>query len=655
MRSQPNRLPETAPKGFGGAAIDRQKPLRFRLDGRIISGFAGDTVLSAALASGVDTLGTHRSSPIGLTLRAAPAISHASLASDPQRALPMARTPAQDGAEFVTLAGKHRGGLARLFQPGRTLGMVLDDQHALDRPWRAVGASDGPNADLLVVGAGVAGMAAALAGARAGLSVILAEANPHLGGHSGLFGTLDGEDSPEESVARLAAEVGASPAITVLPSTQVFSLRTGLARAHRIETQSGAVQGRVIDIRAPRIILATGSLERLPVFPGNRLPGVVATLDAYELATRYGVWAGQSALVATSSSPAYRLAMLASDAGIAIGRIFDSRPGPASRFIEFSRAYGMVQSTDAVPERAVLARAGGTLAVHTRRSETPHSAERLLVCGGWQPDLTLWHVAGGASHWHQGHARLEALGTLDAIVLAGSAAGYFSRRGCIQSGSDAIDHLLGRERRRVDDPRIDPLYETPDGTPGVTDDDAEAAPSYLDGGDSLLLRPAPPRRRMSLPFRPRRQAGVFALSEAAHPLAVCDVAAGVDLGLIPPEAAGIVAQERVALVPLSSAEEAVAPELPDTRPDTDVPNYLRGRFGPDARLVRLRPGEPRSFDPGALVYRSSDLGTPTDAVGVVLRETPEGTVALISAAASAIALPVTVRDKGVVQARIEPI
>lgn len=656
MRPQVNRFPANTAKGFDGSQIDRGRPLHFRLDGRVISGFAGDTVLSAALATGIDTLGECRESPIGLTPRATPAISHASLASDPQRALPMARTLAQDGADYVTLGSRRSGLLARLFQPGRTLALLLDDLHALDRPWRSVAGSSGPAADLLVIGGGVAGMAAALAGARAGLSVVLAEANPHLGGHSGLFGTQDGEDSPDESMARLAAEVTASDAITTLLATRIFALRQGLARAHQVETAQGSAQGRVIDIAATHIVIAAGSLERLPIFAGNRLPGVIGSLEAYELAARYGIWPGQNTLVSTSSNPAYRLAMLASDAGIAIDRILDSRPGPASRFIAFSRAYGMVQSPGTHVGAVDIARAGGSLSVRSDRSDAQVMVtQRLVVSGGWQPDLTLWHVAGGASQWHHGHNRLEAIGSLHGIALAGSAAGYLTRRGCIQSGADAVDQLLGRPRRAVEDPKIDPLYETPDAPAGIAPSLPDAAPTYLDAGLGLLQRPAPPPARLPWPFRSRRKAGLLILSEAPQPLAVCDIAAGVDLGLIPPAAAGIVAQERVALVPLSRMDNAADEAAPPAHASDAVPVWLRGRYGRDAQRVVLVCEEPRRFDPGALIYRNADTHHPLEAVGVVLHQSDSGATALVAAQVAASGQTVTVRDKGTVQVRLRPV
>ncbi|WP_152658646.1 hypothetical protein [Devosia chinhatensis] len=51
------------------------------------------------------------------------------------------------------------------------------------------------------------------------------------------------------------------------------------------------------------------------------------------------------------------------------------------------------------------------------------SADALIVCGGWQPDLSLWHMAGGSSLWQSLRQRLEPVGNIDGIALAGSAAG----------------------------------------------------------------------------------------------------------------------------------------------------------------------------------------------------------------------------------------
>ncbi|MFD1252726.1 putative FAD-binding dehydrogenase [Devosia equisanguinis] len=657
MRHQSARLSPDSAKLLAGRAIDRSRPLTFQLDGRQISGFVGDTVLSAVLAAGIDTLGSHHEQLLGLGPHCHPPIAYAALARDGQRALPMDRTPALTGADLVTVGGARRAGLlARLFQPGRTLGLGLEDPHALDQPWRDVSGVPAAATDLLVIGGGVAGMAAALAGARAGLSVTLVEASPVLGGHSGIFGTQEGEDSPDASMSRLAADIAAQPAISVLTCSQVFALRPGKARLHQVVVDGGTAQGRVTDIDTRHIIVATGSLERLPIFAGNRLPGVIGALDAYELAARYGVWPGGSAIIATAGNAAYWLAKLASDAGISVDRIFDSRSQPNSRFIAFTKAYGIRQFPGTRPQQVVVSGDGG--AVDVRFGVEPEQTaitERLIVNGGWQPDLTLWHVAGGTSQWNGAHHRLEPVGPLDGIALAGSAAGFLTRRGCIQSGADAVDLLLGRKRQVIDDPVIDALHETPD------DDLPFALPTeteqiaYLDH-TGLLQRPGVEPKAWWHLFRRAKTPSLPALSEASQPLTIAEVSAGVSLGLVPPASAGIVAQERVALVPLTSA--AANEDMDSAAPvqAMGVPDYLVGRFGGDGIVVRLALEESRAVAIGALLYRSSDAKSPLEAIGTVLRTGPGGPLALVSAAASQSGGLLTLRDQGrAVTARVVPL
>ena len=654
MKGQPNRLAAGPSRHLTGAAIDRNQPLEFTLDGRIIHGFAGDTVLSAVLASGIDTVGLRHDAPLALSARYAPAIIPTALAGDPQQALAMERTPAIAGAEYVTLSGSRRGSMAgwlrRLTRPRASLGLDLDRALAMRIPWLTSAGVQQEPVDLIVVGGGVAGMTAAVAGAKAGLKVTLLEATPRLGGNARLFGTLEGEETPDESIARLTESIAKSDAIAVLTHAEVFAARTGAVRAHIIETSSGVASSRVIDLHAAHIVIATGSIERLPIFPGNRQPGIIGALEAFELAYHYGVWPGQSALFATVSSPAYRLAMLASDAGIAVPRIIDGRPQPQSRFIEFSKAYGITLAAGTIVASARPAAKGKGLVVTPQlamegltRTEPDLAGDRLIACGGWQPDLTLWHMAGGESRWNSVAARLEPTIGSAGVALAGSAAGYLGRRACLASGGDAIDLLLGRPRRTVEELIIDPIYETPDAPASIAIAGEEpVAPSFLDAGRRYIERPLTTRSRWPawLPFGPK-PAG-WSLADTPQPLDVADIAAGVQLGAIPASSAGIVAQERVAMVaitPAVASGDAARPPLPL------VPGFLAGRFGTDAQLWVIAPSETRTLEPGALIHRSADDTDPLAAIGVVVRTTTEATIALLAASHTGAGQTAAVREQ----------
>ncbi|MBF0680861.1 MAG: FAD-dependent oxidoreductase [Devosia sp.] len=631
MSARTHRLPADAPKGLGGA-IDRSRPVSFRLNGRTVSGFEGDSVFSALLASGVDILGSHLGQRIGLTRAAAPAIARAD-AIDPVDALPMERTPVTEGADYVTQAPRQRLAWDVVMLRGRTLGLDLDNSRALERPWLAADGRPGAADDLAIVGGGVAGLSAALTAARAGLSVALFEASAYLGGHSGLFGTQDSEERPEDAMARLSAEVTANPAVTVFLDAEVVSVRAGLLRAHRVSVEDGVARGEMIDVPAARIILATGAEERLPLFAGNRLPGVMGALESYELASRFGIWPGRSLAVATSGNCAYRLGTLARDNEIAVTAIIDARPGPSSRFIDFAKAYGIRQMTGRVPQEVRTNRSAKLLEIDIG-DEMPITAERLIVSGSWQPDLKLWHIAGGPSIWNEAHQRIEAVGGIEGIALAGSAAGYFTRQGCIQSGADAVNRLLGRKRRPFADPVIDPLYETPDSALADLGERETNAITYLDGGGALLTRPSLPPRRWYDRFRTRSEPELPALSEASQSLTLGTIAAGVTLGLVPRDSAGFVAQERVAIIPLTV--EAPSEKGPAEAAVTEgtIPKYLENRFGADAVLTIIEAEDGRRLGPGALIFGDLDNSDPMAAVGVVLRSTTTSIEALISASAA---------------------
>ncbi|KKB86624.1 hypothetical protein VW29_01265 [Devosia limi DSM 17137] len=647
MNGQPNRL-DTADRHLQGSAIDRSKPLRFRLDGRTINGFAGDSVLSAALASGIASVGLHNGSPLALSSRFAPPIA---LAQNQRLPLPMARTPAIDGAEFVSVGGNgYRAHWAkatmRLLRPSTSLDLRLDGTHRMAGPWLDAAPTSAGTADLVVVGGGVAGMAAALAAAKLGNRVTLLEAGPVLGGNARFFGSQEGEESPDASIARLSAAVAAKDAITVLLDAEVFAVRPGRVRVHVVR-HDGELTADVVEITAPRIILATGAYERLPVFPGNRLPGVIGALEAFHRADRHGVWAGRSAMLAIASSPAYRLAMLASDAGIIVQKICDARPDPQSRFIEFSKAYGIPLAAGLAPVMAETTRSGLSVTLQLAigdysRLEPAQAVETLVVCGGWQPDLSLWHLAGGQSRWNAERRRLEAVEGPEGIRLAGSAAGYLSKQACLQSGQDAVAALYNRARKPVSELLIDPIYETPDGATPMAPPRIDGPPGYLDGGLSCIAMPVDTRPgwRRLLPFA--SPLPTWSLAEQKHALAIGDVAAGVQLQAIPAESAGIVAQERSAI---HGALETVPPRAPE--PDLPlVPNYLIGRFGPHPVLWTITAAEPRALEVGGLLFVNSDQSKPHQAIGAVVRADANSAIALIGKPTIVPGEGATLREQG---------
>ncbi|HEY0919173.1 FAD-dependent oxidoreductase, partial [Devosia sp.] len=590
MSGQPDRLAAAETHKFAGTEIDRGRPLSFRLNGRVIHGFAGDTVLSAVLAAGIGEIGRKGGEPIGLGESFAPAVIAADLAGDPAAALPMERTPALPGLDLVTLGGlrRHllaRGPLARLRHwlggPGRTLDLGIDDPALLAGEWRALQPPTPVEADIVVVGGGVAGMTAAVAAAAAGDRVVLVERTPALGGNARYFGSVDNEEPPEAAIARLVEDL-ARGGVMVFTRTEAFALAGTSVHAHRVEAEGDRVVPRTLCIAAKRVVLATGALECRPAFPGNRAPGVGGATDAFRLADRYGVWPGRRTLFSTTNNFGYRLALLAKDAGVQVQRIADTRLNPQSRFIDFVKASGITLAHSLVPRAALPVRRGQAglavsfaVAIDDIHQETaPIQTDRLVVAGHWQPDLTLWLMAGGACGWNPQAHWLEARGTLAGVALAGSAAGYRNGAACMQSGIAAVAGLRGRAVPAIDDAQIDPVFESPDGQPrGVGVDRIGRYQAYLGAGSGFA------------PYGGTRQQGIPATAALRQALALDELATSVRLGELPATEAGGIAAEHC-LAPGRIADGGWRPPPAAPRPGAEpvVPAYLAGRFGAKPRL-----------------------------------------------------------------------
>lgn len=592
------RLAADAPHQFGGIELDRNKPLSFKLNGRTIEGFAGDTVLSAVLAAGIDTYGTFHDAPIGLGESFAPLVG---LKRDAP--LPMQRTPALDGLELTSVGARVRG----------PFGVPRSLRHKItaspDAGWLAMAPDVTLTADLLIVGGGVAGLAAAKSASMAGRSVILCERRPWLGGDARYFGPVGDAETPEALTNRLAGRLIGDSTATVLVRTEVLDIDGMRAIAHQVEIVDGAPRGRIVAIDAGRILLATGSTQRLPVFPGNRAPGVIPAIEAYHLAKRYGVALGPTAVVATQSNYGYRLALRLHDAGVAVARVVDTRLVPQSRFIDFAKATGLTLASGQYP---LAARPGHFSVANVGSTAAAASFEvsQLIVGGAWQPELTLWMRAGGSVRWDSARGALVATGHLPNLAVAGSSAGQASMLACANSGRAAQAQLFGEAREAIEDSETGTALETPDSPTPHASASGETL-SFLSNGATLANR---------LP------------ASQAHALSLGDVAASVELGLVTAADAGAIAEERAA-----PGADLVASDWRPASPGADsttLPAYLQHRFGDDPQRLQLRVDARRTFEIGALVYRHTDPSDPARAIGVIVETASVGGIALIDRSAA---------------------
>lgn len=630
MSASSHRLPFKPDRPYSGQLIDREKPLKFTLDGFEYEGFAGDSILSSILAEGTDTFGLIDGEPVALDERLHPPVALASDDAHPGKALATDRTPVRDGMELVSLAspnpeavtmGARIGAGWRKFRK-KDRPSLERDPHSVSPapgPWQEMQAAKMIEADLVVVGGGVAGLSAASEGLERGWRVCIVERAASVGGDASFFGGAEDKARLQGLVDDLHKMGGPEGRLRILTRTEALSLSAGIIRAHQIEANDGLPTGKVIGLKGRSIVLAPGAQERLPLFPGNRLPGVMGARAAHRFAESYGVWRGQTAVINTASSAATQVSLQAADLGISILKLTDNRAEPQSLFFEYAKAYGIslatglkVVGTEPVENRQ-LAISLGLTSESSGQSVEALTADRLLVCGGWQPDLGLWHMAGGQAIWNTDFQRLQASGEVEGIALAGFCAGASSFSDCVKSGQDAVQRLDGG-RVAVSQKNAVPEFESEDGPWPVSRQPDAGQSCFLDAGFGLTTwAPEPEKTGLAGLLNFGRRAN----SPELRALSLNEVAAKVVLGEIPAETAGIFASERcVAPAELRRHSSSPKAHTPATPPDI-LPAYLAYRFGGGEQIVTLTNAEGRGVDVGCLIFANSSDNRPEQSIGVI--------------------------------------
>ncbi|GII23892.1 2Fe-2S iron-sulfur cluster-binding protein [Planosporangium mesophilum] len=404
-----------------GGRIDRDRPLRFRFDGRDYTGYAGDTLASALLANGV-----HRTSTSIKLGR--PRGIFAAGAEEPN-ALVQVEAPFPEPMLTATTVELYDGLVARgLGGQGR---LATDPDPAR---YDAVHT----HCDVLVVGAGPAGLAAASVAAASGARVVVVDDRSEPGGS--LLGTR--EAKALDWVASVAADLHANPEVRLLTRTSAFGYYDDnyVVAVERRTNHLGASapahlsRERIWRIRARRVVLATGAHERSLAFDDNDRPGIMLAGAARTYVNRYGVLPGRRAVVLTTNDSAYAAALDLLDAGVAIAVIADLRPSVsplwterlADRGVEVLAGYGVERVVGEERVSSVVL-AGG------REFE----ADLLLVSGGWNPVGALYSQAGGKLRYDADLGSFVPDGCREAVAVAGSANGTYGLAGCLAEGTGA--------------------------------------------------------------------------------------------------------------------------------------------------------------------------------------------------------------------------
>jgi len=460
-----------------GGLIDRSRELRFSFDGKVYSGFEGDTLASALMANNVSIMGRsfkyHR--PRGV-LSAGSEEPNALVAIGAGKRhepnLPATRVMLRDSLVarsqncWPTL-NFDLGALTRFLTPILTAGFYYKTFMRPKWAWmkyeyvirRMAGLGVSPNepdpdiydkrflhCDVLVVGAGPAGLSAARTAAVFGARVILCDEDHMTGG--ALLGedvSIDGMPGHQWS-EKLTAELRAMDNVDVLTSTTVFNHSDHnylLAVSENPDTDRS--RKTLLKIRSKHLILATGSIELPQLFDGNDLPGVMLAGSVRTYIKRYAVKPGKQAVIYTNNDSAYASIPVMAKAGIAVRAVIDIRDSASEEAIKIAADLNI-----AVLYSHRISKAMGKRRVVSIEAQPVDGGNSRvfpcdLVCmaGGWTPTVHLYSQNGGKLIFDDGLATLLADKNTHSAHLAGAADGRFDLASCLQSGSDAANKALG--------------------------------------------------------------------------------------------------------------------------------------------------------------------------------------------------------------------
>ena len=471
--TQKNRL-------SSGGQIDRATSHRFVFDGKTYHGHQGDTLASALLANGVRLMGRsfkyHR--PRGVLTAGSEEPNALVELRGGARQEPNTRATTTELFDGLFAKSQNRlGSLSfdllaindrlsnfltagfyyktfmwpaafweKLYEPiiRRAAGLgslsLKDDPDVYDKGFL--------HCDLLIIGAGPAGLSAALTAGRAGADVILADEDFRLGGRLNSETIAVGDDSGADWATAAVAELASLPNVRVMSRTTVIgAFDHGIYGAvervsdHLHTPDAGKPRQILWRIYTQRTILAAGATERPIAFENNDRPGIMLGSALRTYANRFSVAADRRVAIFTNNDDGHRTARDLQAQGVKIAAVVDVRPD-IPRNVDYEVLHGEVVDTK------------GRLGLTFAEVKLADGSSRTLECGalgmsgGWNPNVHLTCHQRGRPTWNEDLAAFVPGGTLpQGMIVAGAANGDLSTAGALRGGMQAARSALGLKGR----------------------------------------------------------------------------------------------------------------------------------------------------------------------------------------------------------------
>ncbi len=470
----------------GGRLLDRTRAVEFTFNGKRLTGYKGDTLASALLANGQTLVGRsfkyHR--PRGIVASGAEEpnalvnLGKGGRFEPNQRATTtelfqgLAATSQNHWPSLEFDVGILNNYAARLLPAGFYYKTFMAPRPAWKHFFepiirRSAGLGKAPrdrdldryehfhaHVEILIVGGGIAGLQAALAGGASGARVLLVEQTAHWGGRAPVDGAeIDGqpvEDWIKKTVQALKKMENVHLRLRCM-GAGVYDHGYALAyeRVADHTPNDGRPRHRLWRIRARQIVTATGAIERPLSFAGNDIPGVMLASAVRDYVANFGVSSGDRTVVVTNNDDAYRTAIALKEAGLEVPVILDARAEVTGPLAVRARELGIRIE----PGKAIAKVKGGkkvtgvSICAYAGEGSTLEeiTCDAVAMSGGWSPVVHLWSHCGGKLTWDEANAHFrpdpERAPTNQSgegyVKAAGTASGAMTLAACLKDAFDA--------------------------------------------------------------------------------------------------------------------------------------------------------------------------------------------------------------------------
>ncbi|NLS08983.1 FAD-dependent oxidoreductase [Nesterenkonia sp. MY13] len=437
MTAAPRRI---APALAPSCRVEPTRTRQFSMDGQALTGIEGDTLASALLANGIRRTGDsiYLGRPRGI---------YAAGVEEPNALVTVTDSRTDQPAESMLTAttvelteglkAQLLSGLGQLDPQTDTA--YYDHKHV--------------HTDVLVVGAGPAGLAAARQASRTGARVILIDEQSIPGGSllSDPGARIDGQ--PASSwIEGVRGELRDNPEVSFLPRTTVigsydanYVVAVERRTAHlELPAPEGMSRERVWHIRASQVVLATGAHERHLIFANNDRPGIMLASAVRSYLNRYCVLAGDRVVLTTTNDSVYDLAGELIDAGAELLAVVDSRAELSPRAQALQERGVRVLPGSAVVDTTADDE-GALHTVHIDQLTTEGlageqldlQADLLAVSGGWNPAIHLHTQRQGKIRWDEQLRSYVPSAQVQDQHPVGALTGELSLPGVLRQGAEA--------------------------------------------------------------------------------------------------------------------------------------------------------------------------------------------------------------------------